>query len=219
MRHAILAAVAAVCLGAAAVPVRADLISGSVAWDAGLSTPHIAANGAIGPIAPPQPPVVMFTNWSSWTFSNQSLPTNGKVAGDLNIATLIKGETAHWQDAPFTLTFVIHDGPNIVGAVTFSGVLNGALSKNATGHVTSSVHIDWLGPTTTTLDLDHHLYTLSVSSMVRDGALPDAGDLGGVRVDVNVRHNPEPASMVLAALALPALAFVGYRRNKRPQKS
>ena len=221
MRRFFTVILSAAVLGAFALPARAGLVTGSVSLDADLSTSTVYA-GSVSGATPPQPPAVAFTNWSSWTVTNQSLPTYSKLTGELNISGLVKGETAKWTDAPFSLTFVIDDktsasglNTGVLGAVTFSGVLNGQLSKNAAGQVTSSLDIDWLGPTTQTLDLDHHIYTLSVSGYALTGTLPNANDLGKIQVDVHVRHNPEPASLVLAGLALPVVAAVALRRKKR----
>jgi hypothetical protein len=212
----------ALCLVAvaSAAPAQAGMITGSVKWDAGLSTPRVGADHVSG-VLPPQPPAVHFDQWSAWTFSNKPLPANGAITGEMNISALVKGESAAWHNVPFSLTFVIHDGPGpnpfepaVPGAVTFSGELNGTLTRAAGGRVTSNLDIDWLGATTKTLDLNHHLYTLSISAMTRTGTLPDPNDLGEIRVGVNVRQNPEPAGLVLAALALPALAL-GCRRKRK----
>ena len=139
MRRTFSVVLCAAAVGALSTPAHAAMITGSVAWDAGLSTPKVDARQVIGPVFPPQPPAITFTDWSSWTFSDQSLPAKAKITGDLNISTLVKGEAARWQDAPFTLTFVIHDGPSpgtlglgVPGAVTFSGVLNGELTRART---------------------------------------------------------------------------------------
>ena len=202
------------------IPAPAGMITGSVAWDADLSTPRVSADH-VGGVFPPQPPAVVFDHWSSWTFSNQPLPAHAVITGEMNISALVNGESAAWHNVPFSLTFVIHDGPGpnpfeptIPGAITFSGELSGSLTRAAEGRVTSNLNIDWLGATTKTLDLNHHLYTLSISALTRTGTLPDPNDLGEVRVGINVRQNPEPAGLVLAALAPPALAL-GCRRKRK----
>ena len=209
-----------IALAASASPAHAGMITGSVAWDPALSTPRVSADHVSG-VFPPQPPAVQFANWSAWTFSKQSLPAHAVITGEMNISALVKGESATWHDVPFSLTFVIHDGPGpnpfeptVPGAITFSGELSGSLTRADGGRVTSNLNIDWLGATTKTLDLNHHIYTLSISALTRTGTLPNPNDLGEVQVAINVRQNPEPAGLVPAALALPALAF-GCRRKRK----
>jgi hypothetical protein len=200
---------AALLVGLAASPGRADLISGSVGFDPGLSTTKVFANGGSG---------VAFKNWSDYDFSHQALPAKGQFAGNLDVFGLGKGDTAHFgnnaQGTPFSLTFDIHDGSN-PGAVTFTGLLFGDLKRDKHGNETSSVSIDWLGPTSKTLDLDHHIFTLSVSDLLQTGTFPDTKDLGSIHVEVQVRHNPEPASLVLAALGVVPLGLTWLRRKRR----
>ncbi len=202
---------------------RADLITGSVQWDPGASTSKVYANGAVDP--PSGAPGIAFKNWSSWTFSNAPLPVTGSVirhslVGDLETFGLEKGEPAHFSDGgkgtPFSLTFDIHDG-SVPGEITFTGLLFGTLTKDGSGNETSSLDIEWLGPTTKSLDLDHHVYSLSISGWTRTGTFPDGYAVGGVTVDVKVTHNPEPAGLVLAVLALPAfgLSWLWKKRKAR----
>jgi hypothetical protein len=202
--------------GLIASPGRADLISGSVSFDPGLSTTKVYANGGVDP--DDKAPGIAFKNWSDYDFSHQSLPAKGQFAGSLDVFGLEKGETAHFsahgQGTPFSLTFEIHDGSN-TGAVTFTGLLDGILKKDPHGNETSSVRIDWLGPTTKSLDIDHHLYTLSVSDFLQKGAFPDTKALGSFHVEVQVSHNPEPASLVLAAIGVVPLGLTWLRRKRR----
>ncbi len=189
---------------------RADLITGSVGFDPGLSTPKVDADGTSSGVA--------FKNWSNWTFTNKPIPATGQFAGALDVFGLQNGQTDHFgnhgQGTAFSLTFAIHDGSN-TGAITFTGLLFGDLKKDKNGNETSSVRIDWLGPTTKSLDIDHHIYALSISDLIKDGTFPDTKGLGSIDVAVKVRHNPEPASLVLAALAVPPLCLTWLRRKRR----
>jgi hypothetical protein len=201
--------------GLIASPGRADLISGSVSFDPGLSTTKVYANGGVDP---DKAPGIAFKNWSDYDFSHQSLPAKGQFAGALDVFGLGKGKTAHFgangSGTPFSLTFDIHDGSN-PGAITFTGLLFGDVKRDAHGNETSSVRIDWLGPTTKTLDIDHHIYALSVSDLLQAGTFPDSKGVGLFDVGVQVSHNPEPASLVLAALGVVPLGLTWLRRKRR----
>jgi hypothetical protein len=202
---------AGLLLAAAAPLARADLITGSVNWDRNLSTPRVYSNDPTATAA--NRTGVAFKDWSSWSFS-PSLPASGRLGGELEIFNRLGHEQpAHFHDTPFTLTFAIHDG-HVPGAITFSGVLNGTLRALPGGQEKSSMSIDWIGATTKSLDLNHHIYTLSISGFTRTGTLPDPDELGRIDVEIHVRHNPEPASLVLGLLALPALGLV-WRGMKR----
>ena len=200
---------ATLLVGLLASTGRADLITGSVSFDPGLSTTKVYANGGSG---------IAFNNWSDYDFSKQSLPAKGQFAGALDVFGLDKGETAHFgsngQGTPFSLTFDIHDGSN-PAAVTFTGLLFGDVKKDKHGNETSSVSIDWLGPTSKSIDIDHHIFTLSVSDLLQTGTFPDTKDLGRFDVEVQVRHNPEPASLVLAVLGVVPLGLTWLRRKRR----
>jgi hypothetical protein len=197
---------------------RADLITGSVQFDPSLSTTKVYST--VGDPKDPDPGIA-FKNWTSTAFTNVALPVHGTITGDLVAFGLEKAPSAHFggqgNGTPFGLTFDIHDG-NISGAITFSGLLHGTLKKDAGGKETSTLSIDWLGATTKSLDLDHHIYQLSISDLVRSGTFADTAGLGQFDVDVKVTHNPEPASLVLAAIGLPALSLTWLRRKRKARR-
>jgi len=88
-----LAVCATLLAGLTASSGRADLISGSVGFDPGLSTTKVYANGGVDP--DDKAPGIAFKNWSDYDFSKQSLPTKGQFAGALDVFGLEKGETAN----------------------------------------------------------------------------------------------------------------------------
>lgn len=223
MKHHLvqLAVCAASLLALPASPVHADLITGSVQWNSGLSTPKVYANGGVD--ATDAPPGIAFRDWSSWTFSNLLLPKTGSIpgntiTGDLEVFGLEKGEPAHFgnngKGTPFKLTFDVRDG-SALGEVSFSGLLYGTPTKDGHGNETSSVRIDWLGPTDKAVDLNHHVYDLTISDLIRKGSFAETDGLGQISVGVRVTHNPEPASLVLAAIAVPALGLTWLRKKWR----
>jgi hypothetical protein len=93
------------------------------------------------------------------------------------------------------------------GSATFDFMLYGALSSKAA----------WLslipqGATTQTLHLGSYYYTISVDPF-RTPA--DPGLVAGwLLFDVTVRHNPEPASLLLAGLGASLLGVARWRKRK-----
>jgi hypothetical protein len=117
---------------------------------------------------------------------------------------------AHFTDAPFDLILFIHDtASNLLGAMTFTGVFNGSLSKG-----NASIAVRWTGPETQTLHLGQHLFTVSLNPVTPPGP-PDSSNLGSISANVKVMHNPEPASMILALLGAPLLATCWRLRQGR----
>src|SRR5205823_12934093 len=113
-----------------------------------------------------------------------------------------------FNDVPFTLMLFIHDKQNgLDGALTFSGFFEGRLSSTS-----AAVHYDLLSPRTQTLHLGHDVYEVTLNRYAPPG-VPRSTALGAFGAFVRVHHNPEPASLVLAALAAPLAGLPLLRRR------
>jgi hypothetical protein len=130
-----------------------------------------------------------------------------------NLATFSSAPANHpvvFNDVPFSLIMFIHDAKsNIDGAVTFSGFFEGKLSRSS-----ALVHYDLASPRTQVLHLGHEVYQITLDHFTPPGP-PGSKQLGAFTADVRVHHNPEPASLVLAALAVPLAGLPLRRRRAR----
>jgi hypothetical protein len=114
---------------------------------------------------------------------------------------------AHFTDRPFSLVLSVQDWASRArGSLTFSGLLDGTVS-----FARSHIRVHWTSPTTQRLHLGHHLYTATIRYSSHAGSPWDGTGLFTARV--RVHHNPEPTSLVLAALAAPALGLTLWRRR------
>jgi hypothetical protein len=113
----------------------------------------------------------------------------------------------------YTLSLFLqdHDSGN-TGTVTFTGEFNGTLSAN-----NSNVTNTFIGPTTQTLLLGEHLYTVTIGPFVAPGPTgADASGSIGARAEVRVStifHTPEPSSCLLALVGMAGVAFARPRRR------
>ncbi len=110
----------------------------------------------------------------------------------------------------FTLTLTIHD-PSVAnpGSVSFTGYLIGYLTPTV-----SHVQTFYTGTTTKSLTLGKHLYTIQMSNYAPSGEDCTTGQVTAIAT-VTVQDLPEPASVVLAGLALPAAGLFWLRRRKQ----
>jgi hypothetical protein len=108
---------------------------------------------------------------------------------------------------PFSVNVRLTDWPSgIREFVSFGGVLNGNLWNNG-----STLTPTFFSPLSQTVNIDHHLYTVRFA-----GYTPPSlnGQPGKFVFDVTVRHNPEPASLVLAGIGAPLFGLILRRRRQ-----
>jgi hypothetical protein len=180
-----------------AVPsVRADQIS----WNYDFSsTTSVQSTGAPGS--------VVLTPFKGSITGSEPMMTTITAANLQAFSSAAAGNPARFNNAEYTLTMRLTDASSgLAVAVTFEGVLNGTVS--AAG---SSLTNTFIGQKSFTYNLDHHIYDIAVG-FVKDPGAPGSGDLGRINVNVSVHHNPEPSSLLLCALGVPALGLFRRRR-------
>jgi hypothetical protein len=132
------------------------------------------------------------------------------VAANLRtVSTASATKPDQFTNASFSLALRFHDGDTGQnGEMRFNGVFNGTLSARS-GHIT--VSFDAATPPTQNMDLGHHLYTVTLHPQ-------DLGAPGGryaFTASVRVQHNPEPSTLLLAAVGAPLFGLTLWRRRAR----
>jgi hypothetical protein len=181
-----------------AAAARADLIEWSEHWVPSPTTLKVNAAGTSG---------LLLTGGGTPLISGSSTV----VAA--NLQTFSAAPANHpvvFNDAPFALLFFVHDKQNnLDGAVTFSGFFDGRLSAHS-----AAIRYVLTSERTQTLHLGHDVFKVTLSSYTPPGP-PGSTSQGGFTAFVRVSHNPEPASLVLAALAVPLAGLPLLRRRRR----
>ena len=109
---------------------------------------------------------------------------------------------------PFAIDLKITDkASGLSEFVSFAGTLNGNIWNNG-----STLQAHFSSPLTASLDIDHHVFTVSFESFKAPGG---AGHPGNFTFDVKTSHNPEPSSLVLAALGVPFFGLTLRHRRRR----
>jgi hypothetical protein len=195
IRTSFLALAAGVACSLAASPARADYIP---AWSITTvsSVSQVQAGG-------PGNPAVLLVNQHQLTLGSHDVVAE-------NLFTVSNSTTpAAIAPTPFTETAYITDlASKQTQAVSFNFTLSGQV-----GSKSSFLAVTPTGPTTQTVHLGHYFYKVTVDPFHAPG---DPGKFGGSLVfNVKVTHNPEPSTLLLAALGLP-LAAVARRRKATP---
>jgi hypothetical protein len=117
-----------------------------------------------------------------------------------------------FQNAPFTVSLAVTD--NQTGeshTFVFQGLLNGTLTPGLV-HLTA----DFVGGDDQTFTISGRPYTVTLGLVAPDAtAASFAGDITATVDPPNASATPEPASLVLAGLALPAVGFGAWGRLSR----
>lgn len=219
----VLGAVAGALLLFTASPGRAELIVSDVFW----RTPTgVMADNGLGSVyfGPSQMPQTV--NGSSWLLATTlqpsysplfwsfpgpipyypgSIPHPGLPLPPIPLPQ--PSDPAVFDHVPFKLMLFVRDRDSgATGNLTFRGSINGSLSPQF-----STLTVTLTPPDSTTLHLGHHLYHLSIDPVTHLGLPGDPP--GSIVADMTVSHNPEPSSLVLAALGVPCLGLRLWRRR------
>ncbi|HTU20882.1 MAG TPA: PEP-CTERM sorting domain-containing protein [Gemmataceae bacterium] len=195
---------------AQAEPIRWSLSGVSIGSEV-VESRNFDLNGTIG---------IGYTTWQS--------PIIGTFSESVAIATLRTFSVAPAQDTllfggpsgNYSLNLALTDlASGASGSLTFRGNLSGTVSLNQVDLTNT-----FLGPTTQTLTLGGHQYTVTIGPFVPPGPLtrnysyvgtptyfsePD----GSISVTVQVT-TPEPSSLMLACLGLPLFGLSRWFRRK-----
>ena len=199
------AAVVVLWLSAAAVS-RAGYLDWSYTWErdpfavpsnaggqggiASLKLPMLP--GGVGPGASPIAPMVV-------------------VAGTNALGTM-QSPADLFHNAPFTVTLTVTDNQtNVSHPFLFHGLLNGSMTTSLV-HLTGS----FVGGNQQSFTISGRQYTVSLDFVAQDA--PASSFAGEITASVQVggaASTPEPASLVLACLGLPAAGLAVWRRLRR----
>jgi hypothetical protein len=202
----------------------------------------------------------MITQWTySWDTNPLSVAANGgamtgginltalplaagaTMTGDSNIPAVNlstfsaapSGTFDTFNKAPYALLFSLTDtASGKTGNLTFNGQFDGTLSTTS-----AQIGNTFLSPSTQTLVLGQHTYTVALNSYVAPG-LPSATVFGSIGAHVSiadastgggngggtgggVSDAPEPSTLLLAGLTLPAAGLMWWRargpRGRQPR--
>jgi hypothetical protein len=122
-------------------------------------------------------------------------------------------DPARFDHASFRLIQFIRDEESgVTGSLTFSGDITGTFSPQNAG-----LTVRITSPLSQTLHLGHHLFTVTIDQITQPGLPGDPP--GSISAHVTVKHNPEPSSLVLAALGVPGLGLTFWRRRRARQRA
>ena len=198
-----LAAVSLACLLLPAGLARADLINWSFSWSPASQTLH-ATTGA-GTIK---------TSSVNGSIQSQSGDLTGLAAATVTFSP--GSSLSHFSGVPFHLGLTLTDSASSQsGSLSFSGVVNGDLSKTATPGVTLN------SPTGGSLTLGGNVYTVSLEYFPVPAPPGFVGNPPGfifaqvTATNPNAQTVPEPATLALAGLGLPVVGLAAWRKRRR----
>jgi len=185
---------AVIVVGIAGAPVRAERLAPTWNYVTGSDPSVLHPNGPGGP---------------SVVILGQDGVVGPAANTDIVAATLHTfsndASAAAVTPKSFDETLFIHAGGQST-SVTFSFLLSGSISSNS-----SDLLVTPLGPTKQTVHLDHSYFDITANPYHKmpKGAVSD----GYLSFRVHVHPNPEPSSLLLAGIGVPALAWLRRRRR------
>jgi hypothetical protein len=204
-------------------------------------TPAVVVGALLSLLAVPGPATAELIAWTySWSSSPAEVLSDAPGAGQIaftneaphnvvgntdvvatnlrTVSSATAGNTDKFTNAAYTLSLTIVDSSSGQGGtMTFKGVLNGTVT-DASSNITNT----FVGETTQSLVLGTNQYTVSIGPYSPAGP-PTSIDTGTIAAFAQVNVSsvgaiatvPEPASLLLACLALPSLAISRRRRAAR----
>jgi hypothetical protein len=190
---------------------RADFIPWSYNWEANAT--KIAADGGGSGF-------LTLTDQPSQPASGPSntLTTDVTKLQAFSTATTSNPDTFTHADYSFTL-HLQDTASKAMGDLKFTGFFSGTLSANS-----ADIKLNSTSPTTQHITLGGNVFTVSLGTFSPPGA-PGSPNAGSLQAVVSVAASdptsstPEPASLLLAGLALPCLGLTTWRQRRRQARS
>jgi hypothetical protein len=198
-----LAAVSLALLLLPAGMARAELINWSFSWAPSTQTLHADAPGA-GTVS-----------LASYGGTINSHPGNLVGLAGAYVTYSSQATDAapdHFSNAPFGLTLTLTDNAtHQTGTLTYTGFFSGDLSATSSG-----LGVTLGSPSAPGLTLGGHFYAVALGPYIAP-PYPSTGLPGILVANVtvsDVKTVPEPATLALAGLALPALGLAAWRKRR-----
>jgi hypothetical protein len=198
-----LAAVSLTCLLLPAGLARAEMINWSFSWAPSTQTVNADAPGT---------GAVHLSSYGGGINSHAG-DLVGLAAAYVTYSSQAPGSAPdHFGHAPFGLTLTLTDNAtHQSGSLTYAGFVAGDLSASSAG---LGLTVD--SPTAAGLTLGGHYYAVSIGPYIAP-PYPSTGLPGILVANVtvsDVQTVPEPATLALAGLALPALGLAAWRKRR-----